>query len=42
MSRMQGIVLIGMPSCGKSTVGVLLAKAAGLRFIDTDLLIQED
>lgn len=42
MSRKQGIVLIGMPSCGKSTVGVLLAKAAGLRFIDTDLLIQED
>jgi len=30
-----------MPSCGKSTVGVLLAKKLGLRFIDADLLIQE-
>ncbi len=38
---MSNIVLIGMPSCGKSTVGVLLAKNLGLRFLDTDLLIQE-
>ena len=35
------IVLIGMPTSGKSTVGVWLAKNLGLRFIDTDLLIQE-
>ncbi|MBQ7335722.1 MAG: shikimate kinase [Clostridia bacterium] len=38
---MNNIVLIGMPSCGKSTVGVLLAKHLGYRFIDSDLLIQE-
>ncbi len=38
---MANIILIGMPSCGKSTVGVLLAKNLGLRFLDTDLLIQE-
>ena len=37
----MSITLIGMPSCGKSTVGVLLAKQLGFRFIDSDLLIQE-
>jgi len=30
-----------MPGCGKSTVGVLLAKRLGWGFIDTDLLIQQ-
>lgn len=34
------ISLIGMPGAGKSTVGVILAKLAGLRFVDTDLDIQ--
>ncbi len=38
---MHTIVLIGMPGAGKSTVGVILAKALGLQFIDTDILIQE-
>ncbi len=36
----QTISLIGMPGAGKSTVGVLLAKLAGLGFNDTDLEIQ--
>lgn len=31
-----------MPGAGKSTVGVLLAKALGMPFIDTDLKIQEE
>ena len=35
------IILIGMPACGKSTVGVLAAKTLGYRFVDSDLVIQE-
>ncbi|MDG1324081.1 MAG: shikimate kinase, partial [Porticoccaceae bacterium] len=30
-----------MPSVGKSTVGVLLAKSLGLGFIDTDRTIEK-
>ena len=37
----MSIILIGMPSCGKSTLGVLLAKKLGMEFIDSDLLIQK-
>lgn len=37
----NNVTLIGMPSAGKSTVGVLLAKRLGYSFIDVDLLIQE-
>lgn len=37
----SNIILIGMPGVGKSTVGVILAKILGYKFIDTDLLIQE-
>ncbi len=33
---MKNIVLIGMPSCGKSTVGALLARATARDFYDTD------
>lgn len=39
--KKENIVLIGMPGAGKSTVGVVLAKSAGLQFVDTDLLIQQ-
>ena len=35
------VTLIGMPGSGKSTVGVLLAKALGYGFLDTDLVIQQ-
>ena len=39
--EMKNIVLIGMPGVGKSSIGVILAKALGMRFMDTDLVIQE-
>lgn len=40
-SQMQNIVLIGMPGCGKSTVGRLLAGKLGRSFVDADETIVE-
>ena len=37
----MNICLIGMPSSGKSVLGVLLAKKLGMSFLDMDLVIQE-
>lgn len=36
---MNNIILTGMPSCGKSTLGRMLAKELGYAFIDTDDVI---
>jgi shikimate kinase len=40
MTALNNVVLIGMPAAGKSTLGVLLAKATGRSFVDTDVHIQ--
>jgi len=36
----KNLVFIGMPSAGKSTVGVIIAKKRGMFFVDTDVLLQ--
>lgn len=41
MGRKTNITLIGMPASGKSSVGVVLAKRLGKKFVDTDIVIQE-
>ncbi len=38
---MNNLVLIGMPSSGKSTAGAVAAKKLGYRFLDCDALIRE-
>lgn len=37
----SNVVLIGMPGAGKSTLGIVLAKIMALKFVDADLVIQE-
>lgn len=39
--QMENIILIGMPGCGKSTIGYLLSQKLGREFIDTDAIISE-
>ncbi len=39
--QMENIVLIGMPGCGKSTVGQMLAQKLDKAFVDTDAEIEK-
>ena len=39
--QMENIVLIGMPGCGKSTVGKQLAEVTGKEFVDADEKISQ-
>ncbi len=37
----KDIILIGMPGCGKSTIGRMLANAMNRPFLDLDIVIEE-
>jgi shikimate dehydrogenase len=39
--QMENIILIGMPGCGKSTIGKALATVTGKTFMDADLCIEK-
>ena len=39
-SQKENIVLVGMPSCGKTTIGAILAAELGRQCIDTDKMIE--
>ncbi len=38
---MQNIILIGMPGCGKTTIGRLIAKKLNIEFADSDKVFTE-
>lgn len=39
-NQMENIVLIGMPGCGKSTIGRMLAERLNMKFVDADAQIE--
>ena len=40
-ARMRNVVLVGMPGCGKSTVGRIIARKLGKELLDCDAVITE-
>ena len=40
--KMENLILIGMPGCGKSVIGRLLADKTNKTFIDADSVLEED
>ena len=40
-NQMENLILIGMPGCGKTTVGRLLAEMSGKTFVDADACLVE-
>lgn len=35
-AQMENVILVGMPGCGKTTIGRLLARETGKQFVDAD------
>jgi shikimate dehydrogenase len=42
LKKKQNLVLVGMPGCGKSTLGKILAEQTGKEFFDTDAEVERD
>ena len=40
-AQMENIILIGMPGCGKSTVGAILAEKTGKELVDADTYLSD-
>ena len=40
-AQMENILLIGMPGCGKTTIGQLLAERIGKEFLDADTVLEQ-
>lgn len=41
MKKIDNVILIGMPGCGKTTIGRLLANELNYHFLDTDQYIEQ-
>lgn len=39
--QMENLILIGMPGCGKTAIGMLLAQRTGKKFVDADEALEQ-